>query len=193
MYDPIVNQWIQKADVPGEDKRAGFAFALETTGYVGGGFYNGYNFWEYNSITDQWTQKNDHPDLGYATAPNYRTDDVTFTINGEGYVTGTNMYTWKYSPANDTWTQLDYVDTSYCGAFSINNKGYIFNTHGDLFALETVTEQWIEQPAYPGQLMCDPVAFSINGNGYVGLGGIFKNNTCTLEVSSEFWQFSPEK
>ncbi|MEA3358468.1 MAG: hypothetical protein U9R17_03540 [Thermodesulfobacteriota bacterium] len=191
-YNPTTNQWVRKNDIPGEDKRAAFAFAIGNKAYVGGGFYNGFNLWEYDSITAQWRQKNDHPDLTtYGGGPNYPTGDVNFIINGKGYITGTNLYTWEYVPENDSWERLPYISTAYCGAFSINGKGYVFNTYGELFELNPSTRQWKKYSNFPGQTVCYPVSFSINGKGYIGLSAIYEDNTCTLDYINDFWEFTP--
>jgi len=192
-YSQAGDSWMRKADIPGQDKRAGFGLEIDGKGYVGGGFYNDEAFWEYDPEKDIWSQKSDLPHMcvgSYTPISN-----MTFSINGKGYVTGTNCYFWEYDPALDIWEEKAYMNitphsgTTYGTAFAINDKGYVFNAHGVLYEYDPVKNQWTSNTAYPGTYMCYPGSFSINGKGYVGIGRIMTDNTCTLSITGEFWQY----
>lgn len=132
-YDPILNSWSQKADIPctGDGIQAAFGFVIGNKGYVGtgwntDGFITG--VWEYNSLTNIWVQKSDFPSIS-------RCSSVGFAINNKGYVgTGNNIGAyylsdfWEYTPSTDTWTLQDSIPggkrTNATG-FSIGNKGYL--------------------------------------------------------------------
>ena len=84
------------------------------------------DFWEYDPVTNAWTQKAD-----FGGGP--REQAVGFSIGGKGYIgTGYNgpyrQDFWEYDPATNTWTQkADFGGTARYGAvgFSIGSKGYI--------------------------------------------------------------------
>jgi hypothetical protein len=184
--------WTRKKDISGTDKRAGFGFAVGTKGYIGGGFYNGRNFWVYDPNDDTWTQKNDHPVLSYSNSGEEDVGGITFSINDKGYITGTNFYgLWEYDPSTDTWSNKLYVDAVNGQAFAISGKGYIFNTHGELYEYDQGSNQLAEKTPFPGRKMCYPAGFSINERGYIGIGGLFEDNTCTLDVIKDFWEYVP--
>ena len=39
--------------------------------------------------------------------------------------------------------------------------------------------------------ICYPIGISIQNKMYVGLGGVFANNTCTLTFSNVLWEYAP--
>jgi hypothetical protein len=192
-YAPGSDQWTRKSDIPGADKRAGFAFSVNGLGYIGGGFYNGGALWEYNPNNDTWVRKNDHPVLQYGgNDPSVRSvEAVTFSIGDKAYLTGTNSWFWQYSPSTDTWVTKAYVDAVYGQAFSIGSKGYVFNAHGALYEYEPTADRWTPAPVFPGTTICYPAGFSIGASLYVGVGGRFEGNTCNLDILNAWWQFRP--
>ncbi|MBK7969431.1 MAG: galactose oxidase [Bacteroidetes bacterium] len=60
-YDPQSNLWTQKSDFPGTPRWDANCFTIGNSGYMIGGysFSSGYvgDVYEYNSISDSWTQK----------------------------------------------------------------------------------------------------------------------------------------
>jgi len=195
-YDPEMDQWTPKNDIPGEDKRGAFGFSIGNKAYVGGGYYNLGYLYEYDPEMDQWTEKNQIPMFKpYANGTaQYATGDVSFTIGAKAYITGTNMGVWEYDPSTDTWEEkLPYspytYSTAYSNAFSINDRGYIFNAHGEILEFNPFSNSIEEKTHFIGTPVCYPVAFTINGTGYIGLGGVFENNTCTLTTGNAFYEF----
>ena len=131
-YDPASDTWTQKADFGGTAREGATGFSIGTKGYIGTGYffdgtsYRYKDFWEYDTITDLWTQKEDFA----GTARNGATG---FSINSKGYIgtgyDGWERYDfWEYNAATDTWSQkADFGGTSRFMAigFSIDNIGYI--------------------------------------------------------------------
>lgn len=192
-YDPNTNVWSQKNDIPGVDKRNAFGFSIGDKGYIGGGFYNQNHLYEYDPGTDNWTEKNVIPKFSpHYNDPNvYALENVTFSIGTKAYVTGTNMSLFEYDPSTDSWTKkIDYPDATYAVAFSINQKGYIVNTKGEMKEYDPATNLLTLVSTFSGTKVCYPAGFSINGTAYIGLGGVFSNNTCTLSTSNDFWGYS---
>ena len=190
-YDPASDHWTQKNNAPGADKRASFAFAIGNYGYVGGGFYNGKNLWRYNADSDSWTQLTDHPVLGYGyNDPSYAAiGGITFVLGSKGYVTGTNMYFWEYNPAGDTWIKKTSVNAVYGQTFTISDKGYVFNAQGEVNEYDQTSDSWSLKATLIDQKMCYPATFSFDGVAFLGVGGLMDNNTCTLDVTSNFWSY----
>jgi N-acetylneuraminic acid mutarotase len=123
-------------------------FVIGNKGYMAGGtnnFINKKDLWEYNPVTDTWTQKADCPGTG-------RYSGIGFSITNYGYIglgqtgaLGTFLKDiWEYNPATNTWTRK--IDFPYEGrgtavAFSINGKAYAgaggtpYNFYKDLWEL----------------------------------------------------------
>jgi len=101
-YDPVANSWAAKSNFPDTPRCDAAAFTLNGMGYFGTGdkadtgaskLCN--DFWQYNPVTDIWTQK--------ASLPSTRRDETAyFTINGKGYICfggeNPNVELWEYTP-----------------------------------------------------------------------------------------------
>jgi len=133
-YTPITNTWTQKASLPGPTRDGAVSFVIGNKGYVGTGYYYSIgslgvylnDFWEYDPVSDAWTQKADLPGSTRRWASG-------FSINNKGYIgTGSNGNSslsdfWEYNPASNTWTQkADFPSTIRYGSVgSATSKGYI--------------------------------------------------------------------
>jgi N-acetylneuraminic acid mutarotase len=192
-YDPVKNNWTQKADFPGAARNAAVGFSTSTKGYIGTG-YDGLNklndFWEYDPANDDWKQISDF-------GGSARYGAVAFSINNKGYV-GTGYdgnYLkdfWEYDPVTDAWTQK----TSIGGGkrrdavgFAINGKGYICtgidngSYESDMWEYEPENDLWIEKnrivnvsdddfdDEYTSITGINKVAFSIGDYAYIATGG----------------------
>ena len=66
-YDPINDSWMQLADFPSEARVAGTQFSYSDKGYILSGDGDNHGplsageFWEYNPVTDIWSQLSSHP------------------------------------------------------------------------------------------------------------------------------------
>jgi len=130
-YDPLINTWNQKTNFGGNGKYSATGFNIGSKGYIGTGVdqygVNGVSkdFWEYDPITDIWTQKADFAGIGRNAAS-------SFSIGSKGYIgLGLNGVLlndfWEYDQLSNTWTEkADFPGTKRYQAvgFSINGKGY---------------------------------------------------------------------
>lgn len=175
-YDPSLNFWIQKANLPGF---ASIGFSIQQKGYI----LSGNNFLEYSPTIDLWTIKASFPG-------DTRDKPVAFSIGSKGYIgTGYSNVTggllkdfWEYNPASDTWTQkTDFGGTARNKAigFSIGGKGYIgtgwdsFGTPNDFWEYDTLTDTWTQKTDIVTLLNTgrySAIAFSMNNKGYMGTG-----------------------
>jgi hypothetical protein len=140
-YDPVTDTWTRKADFGGIERGGAVSFAIGNKGYLGTGaaitsegFVFLKDFWEYDPVTDTWTQKADFggvSQLGTIWAVGLSIGSKgyigTAAVNtGEGFIFSKDF--WEYDPVTDTWTQkADFGGEGRIAAtgFSIGNKGYI--------------------------------------------------------------------
>ena len=152
------------------------------------------DFWEYDPVTNIWTQK---ADFG-GTA---RTAAVGFSIGNKGYIgTGNSggvfqKDLWEYDPLTDTWQQKSDFDGDprwFAVGFSIDSKGYIGTGHAgisspaskDFWEYDPSTDSWLQRADFGGTARHSAVGFSIGNKGYIGTGydGSFLK---------DFWEYDP--
>lgn len=137
-YTSTTNTWLRKNDFPGEGRLNAISWSISGKGYWGTGVSIdtaanvGKDLWEYNSVSDSWTQKPDYPYGDVYSA-------VGFNIGNYGYITcgmsfASCLETWQFNPSTSTWTRMaDFpgIDHALSASFSIGTKGYMvggFNT-----------------------------------------------------------------
>jgi N-acetylneuraminic acid mutarotase len=196
------NTWTQKADFGGMGRHEAVGFSIDNKGYVGTGYaYNGgtnkfrKDFWQYDQLTNTWTQKVDFAGTARMAA-------VGFAIGGKGYVgTGINWATgpfddmWQYDPALNTWTQkasANVVSWHQSVAFSLNSKEYIGTGHNInspnnnfFWEYDPTTDTWTQKADFAGTARSRAVGFALNGKGYLGTG------EDELGKKNDFWEYDP--
>jgi N-acetylneuraminic acid mutarotase len=205
------NTWTKKNDfIAGKRERA-VAFSIGDYGYVTTGIDTAEvllkDLWQYDPNTDTWTQKADLP--GPA-----RRDAIAFSVNGKGYVgTGIDNASalvgnklkdlWEYDPSLNAWTQkADFPGSGgngiyFATAFSADNKGYICGGKwgpnlysSQLWEYKPSSNQWIQRTNFPGGVRYQLSSFSIENQGYVGLGAnqdIYKKDFYRYNPGSNQW------
>lgn len=199
-YNPVLNTWTQKSSLPGNGRRYSVAFEISNKVYMGLGAGAGapnplYNdWWEYDPVTDMWTQKNNFLLIG-------RSEAAAFAINGYGYVFGGGDTVgrlndvWQYNAVADAWSQKATIpDTARAAscAFTTGNMGYVFggetgNYTNDLWQYNPASNAWIAKAPMPAGGRYRSWAFGLNGRGYV-IGGN-GNSTSYLD---EIWEYTPD-
>ena len=132
-YDPVNDSWIQKGNFPGGNRtdidRA--VFVICNKAYWGTGISAASNystdFWEYDPITDTWTQKVNFPAAGRFGATGFSISNHGYIGLGEGQNGLLNDF-WSYDPFLNSWSAVSpFPGPSRADApsFVINNKAYI--------------------------------------------------------------------
>jgi N-acetylneuraminic acid mutarotase len=154
------------------------------------------DFWEYNPVTNSWTQKADYPGNGgagvyYATA---------FVLDFKGYVVGGKVGSqlltdevWEYKPFNNTWVQRSnfpggnrYQMTS----FAVAGKAYVGlgadqNTYRDeIWEFNAGNGVWTQKTDFAGGDRGQVVSFTIGERGFVCTG---KDGG----LKSDLWEYNP--
>lgn len=193
--------WTQKANFGGTGRAGAVGFSIGTKGYIGTGTEgsgssgpNKKDFWEWDQLTDTWTQM---ADFG-GTARSYA---VGFSIGTKGYIgtgydgTDKKKDFWEWNQSNNTWTQkASFGGTArYCSVgFSINSKGYIgtgyddnSSTKKDFWEWDQASDTWTQKANLGGSVRGEAIGFSIGSKGYIGTG----NDSSSL-LKKDFWEWN---
>lgn len=156
-YNPATTIYTQKAVFPGEARRDGIAFALGGKGYFGTGAKGSgvanmlKDFWQYDAVLNEWSQKADVGTVGRVSAFN-------FVAGAKGYVgagvlastgtTGKDVY--EYDPATDVWTPKTDIPYATSGrtAVGLNNKGYV-NLGSVIYEFDPLANTWALKGRFP--------------------------------------------
>jgi CARDB/Galactose oxidase, central domain len=199
-YNPVANTWTQKANVS-VNKFEATGFSIDTNGdgitdkgYVGAGLDQNFvaqnDFYEYNPVTNAWTQKANFGGVA-------RIGAVGFGIGKKGYM-GTGSFTgaggtifqtttfadfWEYNPLSNTWVRkTDFPGGTRGNAigFSIGQYGYIgtgisvvSNTDfypNTFYQYNPLNNTWTQKANFTGSPLYGAVGFSVGVNGYVATG-----------------------
>jgi N-acetylneuraminic acid mutarotase len=205
-YDPIANAWTRKADFPGTKRYGAAGFSIGTKGYMGTGFTDISSgqqqqlkdWWEYDPVTDTWTQKNDFPGGTRNLATALSTGNAGYMGLGAAGGAPLNDW-WQYQPATDTWSRKkDYPGSKrYCaGGFFAGNKCYVGNggdglafdpdkTFSDWWEYDITADTWTQKTSQIEDRYCG-CGITINSISYFGFG--YNNNIGHLK---DFWEFRP--
>ncbi|MEM6261628.1 MAG: kelch repeat-containing protein [Bacteroidota bacterium] len=196
----VTNEWTQMPDLTGNDRLSAVGFSINGKGYVGTGSRGiplvKQDFWEYDPVSNTWTQKRNYP----ASI----TDAFAFSIGDKGYVGGgrdgsfISLNTLRaYNPGTNTWTSMANLPGGgrYDAiGFSINGIGYMGTgtrrvnptaNAKDFHAYDPVSNSWTQMANFGGAGRHSAVGFAVNGKGYVGLGQA--SNT----YYKDFWSYDP--
>jgi N-acetylneuraminic acid mutarotase len=205
-YDTETFAWRQRADFPDTPRIAAVSFVIGGKAYVGtgykgtGGSFDNFlnDFWEYNSVDNKWTQKQNVP----GTPRQYA---FAFSIGNKGYI-GSGQFGlgqdalndfYEYNPVTDVWVQKNNIPLPLPriapAAFSIGNKGYVGLGQNpvtavflnDFYEYDPGTDTWVPKAAFPDAARYSAAVFASSTKGYV-LGG-FGNST----VYDDFWEYDP--
>lgn len=195
-YDPAANSWVAVAPFGGTPRYDAVAFSVLNKGYVATGYDGNFrgDMWSYSDSTNTWNQE-----VGMGGANSKRSGAVAFVYNNKAFiVTGNNNGVtstindlWMFDPtANPTWTAKRpiynfstetyddaYTDITRNNAVAFVMGAYAYLTTGNNGSVMTSTWQydivndlWFSKTAFEGVAREGAVAFSVDGEGYVGTG-----------------------
>lgn len=197
----LPGKWARKADLPISGGRAqGLGFSIGNKGYYFAGTDNGdglKDLYEYDPLTDQWTQK---ADCGIDFE-----GGVRMVINGKVYAGLGNSRSlgssinqlWEYDPVTNQWTRkADFpgaLRSSLCG-IGLGNKGYVgvggssTASLRDWWEYDPASNSWTQKADLPSAVSWYwPTTFSMNNKIYAGLGSYGNNNP----GANELWEYDP--
>jgi N-acetylneuraminic acid mutarotase len=195
-YDSDLDQWTQKASIPGE-RQFSAGFVVGGKAYVGlgkGTYEEGElgDFYKYDPSTDEWT--------AIATFPGGAREAATgFSIGTKGYVClGYNWLSdvkyydlWEYDPSTDAWTQMaDFPGkngSEMAIGLTIDGKAYVgLSYYKDWWRYDPVENSWTSLAPFGDSYLSENTAFTSNGKIYVFPG--YYNECWEYDPSLDKWQ-----
>jgi len=187
-YDPATNAWTVLAPLPATGRYGPHGFALNGSGYLGGGNYGSAtgpylgDMWRYDRTSNTWTEISGIP--GQA-----RYGATSFITSGKGFVNGgrladltfTNQM-WEFNGTTETWTQTTPMPgpgRSWTMAMEFENdvilacgKDGSDVVLSDGYRYAPTTGSWSSIPNYPGNSGWSGASFAIGGRVFGGLGRV---------------------
>ncbi|OFZ09879.1 MAG: hypothetical protein A3D92_00225 [Bacteroidetes bacterium RIFCSPHIGHO2_02_FULL_44_7] len=180
----------------GLERGSASAFAINDKGYIctGQGYANPFfkDLWEYDPVTNAWTQKADF-------AGSARRQGVGFAIDSVGYVglgydaNGFCKDIYKYSPATNSWTQLnDFGGSARKEAvgFSMGSQAFVGTgddgvMRNDFWEYFATTDTWVQRPDFPGTARKGAVGAGLFPQAFVGTGEDINAN-----YKTDWWEYN---
>lgn len=177
------NTWVAKAPYSGGGRKVAAAFTIGSKVYVGTGVLgNSYyrDFWEYNPQTDTWTQKALYGGAARVSASAFSIGGVGFLGLGQLANSASSAVLYAYDVASNSWVRFSDFPLAAgryeAATFVANNRAYVTcGTDGtlnyrDCWEFNPLNDTWTQKANFGGNARSYPSAFSIGGEGYVGLG-----------------------
>lgn len=210
-YEPASNTWTQKATMPGVGRRNAVGFAVNGKGYVGTGINSPYgvgsggtplsDFYEYNPLTNSWSQKASYPGnfgQGVYFATGYAIGSKGYIVCGKESPSNYSTQHYEYNPATNSWQQRQSFpgDDRYALTnFVIGTKAYVGTgtdedlMRKDFYAYNQTSNSWsqIADMPTPGRSACS--GFAIGNQGFIvfGTDGGMKKELWEYHLGFDMW------
>ena len=196
-YDPIGEQWTERAPYPGTPRNTAFAFALNGKGYVCGGADNAFiysDFYSYDPLENEWALVGALPEGPTAFGSAFTIGDYAYVMGGD-HGTGETANVHRFDPATEEWAPMaDHLGAprQTAVAFALNGKGYFgcgqsaYTTpYADMYAYDPAENSWTAAGSFAGGVRCWAVAASAGDEAFMGTGWNF-----STAFFNDWWSFS---
>jgi len=206
-YDQPTDKWTVVAPFPANRLRFNLTtFAVNGRGYAGlgnGMASNGFpvqfsDWWEYDPVSNTWTEKHDFPGGARTNAAGFAVDNKGYVCSGNKHVNGIDTYPndlWQYDPTTDTWAQKANMPRSGVIGLGLNgivngggHYGFVISS-GSKGCLEyyPARDQWAQLPDMPGGARTHFAAFMINRSIVISGGTVGTGAASRMDVWSLNW------
>lgn len=203
MYSYTFNQddWDQEESIGGENgaglnRGSACAFTVGYKSYVclGQGDSNGFfqDTWEYDLVSQTWTQKADFEGGQRRQAICFVIDDVPYVGTGSA-PDGLKKDMYKYDNINNTWTQIaDFGGTARkeAAAFQMGGQGYVGTgddgvMRNDFWQYQPISDTWVQKANFPGTERKGAVSWGIFPSGFICTG-----EDINFNYTSDLWEYN---
>lgn len=162
----VVGTWTQKASLPVK-RTTHVGFTIKGKGYICGGVDQSGNdckdLWQYDPVSNTWTQKADMPGQARRELSSFVVDTLAYVGHGRN-VTSTDIFFSfnKYNAATNSWSAIaDYPVQRYTSTgFSIDSLGYVgcgilpgVARYKDFYEYNPRTDQWRQRASLPSNAL----------------------------------------
>lgn len=200
-YTNWQDDWDDEPSIGGDNgsglsRGSASGFSIGNKGYIclGQGVTNPFfkDLWEFDPVSDIWTQKAD-----FIGSP--RRQAVAFTVDDTAYV-GTGIDAnglckdmYKYDAGTNTWTQLaDFGGTARKEAvgFSMGGQGYIGTgddgvKRNDFWQYQPASDSWIQKADFPGTPRKGAVGWGVFPQAFICTGEDINYN-----YTKDLWEYN---
>lgn len=180
----------------GIDRASASGFSLNNKGYIclGQGESNGFfdDLWEYDAVSQTWTQKAD-----FIGTP--RREAVSFELDNKGYVgtgqddSGLTRDFYKYDPITNTWSQIaDFGGTARKEAvgFTMGGAGYVGTGddgvyRNDFWEYNPQADQWTQKADFPGTARKAAVGWGMFPQAFICTG-----EDINFQYQNDLWEYN---
>lgn len=194
-------EWESVSPFPVTLTHHAIGFSFNETGYIvtgGSTVISSSSFFEYNSITNTWTQKEDFPGdpRSYAIGDFY--DGKQYIGLGVNFADGIYLRDlWSYDPSSDTWEELAECPCSgrqHPSFNALDGKIYVglgTDISGDVedfWAYDIESNTWSQKANFIGGKRHHPYHFTLGEYVYVGFG----HNHMEHDVKNDWYRYDPQ-
>ncbi len=171
-------------------------FSINNKGYVclGQGQTNAFfnDLWEFNPVTQAWTQKANFIGSARREAVSFVLDSIAYIATGED-ITGYKSDVYAYNPFTNSWNQKnDFLGGARKSAvgFTIGDHAFIGTGESnvlknDFWMYLAVNDTWIQKSYFPGTPRSGAVAWGKFPQGYIACG---EDNSFTYK--NDVWEYN---
>jgi N-acetylneuraminic acid mutarotase len=166
-YDIITNKWSRKNSIAFGGRDYAFSSFINGKGYIAlgskttGGISPVYNdCWEYDTLTDAWTQKADFPGIFGVYSCGFANSTMLYILSTRSPNAATSFNDlYQYDPSSNVWILKNtppFTGRINAATFTIGNNSYVtggsdslFNFLTDLWMYEPSTDSWLQKTDCP--------------------------------------------
>lgn len=171
------NIWAQGPDFPAEASVN--TITLNINNVIYSGFGNTNSWYKLDTLDFTWMERANVSSLAF-------TAFTGFSLNGKGYIIGSNSLVYEYDPTANNWTSIgefpvnvtEYLILNSVGAdryfysilgTAVGNKGYFgLGDQNRIWEFDPTTKAWTEKASYPETHEDSNYIFPYNNRIYVG-------------------------
>lgn len=196
--------WTEVSSPPQFLTHHSFGFSIDGLGYLVTGASGGSQtatdeFFEYDPVSDSWTQLDDFPSIRSFAIGDVHDGKAYFGFGQDG-ISYKNDF-WVFDPNEGIWQELASCPCSariHPALVAIEGKVYMGlggaggdeGNLGDWWEYDMATNSWEEKASFPGANRHHPYQFNIGEDIYVGLGhgNDIYNDLYKYDIDSDTWE-----
>ena len=198
-YEPANDRWLKIATYPGRATyNVGAGLGIGSNVYVCMGYFGILNFFQYNTLTNTWTNKANWP---LPSEDRDKRPEIAVSYNGKGYMVtrlgNMNDELWEYDPVADIWTQKAAMSIRSNGkaGFILGDALYVVSGSGPdmesnyFYRYHFASDSWEDISYMLPPPITAPTIVAVGDKAYL-MGGRDRTGS-VFTVNKYIWEFDP--